>query len=234
MALEPFWGKDDDGSLHQLQWVRTYCRVTTNWRGTTGFAKVCISDSLAGDVRVHLCAHASCLARWKPDKYGDWGVPIHMQPAESPFLQESAASAALPEPPPLSSAVAEDADPVILEPEPPEQTESLDAAAMSSANAEDAEPVSEPTGAALRAHPAALGADMLEPELGLGPTLSSGPHSSGQDSTGPKHRVILNILNLAREIRGARNYVGYSFFVLLAVWKRMRIFSWEGGLRVDI
>ena len=46
--------------------------------------------------------------------------------------------------------------------------------------------------------------------------------------------MILNILNLAREIRGARNSVGYSFFSLLAVWKRISLFSWEGGSRVDI
>ena len=234
MALEPFWCNDDDGNLHQMQWVTTTCRVTKNPNGSTGFARVCKSDILTGEVRVHLCSHSPCTARWDPSKYGVYGEPKHMQPAAAPVVEESAASAELTEPPTLSSAVAEDAEPVILEPEPPEQPESPDAAAMSSAVAEDAEPVSEPTGAALRAHPAALGADMLEPELGLGPTLSSGPHSSGQDSTGPKHRVILNILNLAREIRGARNYVGYSFFVLLAVWKRMRIFSWEGGLRVDI
>ena len=41
-------------------------------------------------------------------------------------------------------------------------------------------------------------------------------------------------LKLARDIGTARSYVGYSFFVLLALCKKCRPLMWEGASRVDI
>ena len=42
------------------------------------------------------------------------------------------------------------------------------------------------------------------------------------------------ILQLAREIRSPRSYVGYSFFVLLGVCKRCQPFMWEGNQRINL
>ena len=47
-------------------------------------------------------------------------------------------------------------------------------------------------------------------------------------------RVLMTVMQLAREIRTEGQYVGYSFFVVLGLLKNARPFSWEGGERIDL
>ena len=49
--------------------------------------------------------------------------------------------------------------------------------------------------------------------------------------SGNLHEIIFQ---LGREIRTTRAYVGYSFFVLLALARSCRPFVWEGSNRVDL
>ena len=73
-----------------LRWHHAWTRVSRNSAGTTGWATVLSVVGGAhseGDViRVHVCAHNPCIARWDPPKYGTAGVPMHVQlvPAEPP------------------------------------------------------------------------------------------------------------------------------------------------------
>ena len=46
--------------------------------------------------------------------------------------------------------------------------------------------------------------------------------------------AVLRILRLAREIRRPMSYVGYSFFVILALLKQCRIYSRGVQNRVDL
>ena len=73
MAEEAFWGKDDDGHVHQFKWDRSCFKVTRNIGGTTGFATVLSSDSLDSVVRIHLCSQQPCIARWETSKHGKYG-----------------------------------------------------------------------------------------------------------------------------------------------------------------
>jgi len=88
-AHQPFSGRNDGGILYTLRWHHTYgTKVTTTSYGTTGWSTVLDVDGGShseGDVvRVHLCAHNPCQARWEASKYGTQGVPMHAQlvPAE--------------------------------------------------------------------------------------------------------------------------------------------------------
>ena len=47
-------------------------------------------------------------------------------------------------------------------------------------------------------------------------------------------RLTWSLLNLARDIRRQRNYVGYSFFVLLALRKKVCPYMWEGSNLVNL
>ena len=46
--------------------------------------------------------------------------------------------------------------------------------------------------------------------------------------------VLFKVLRLARDIRSEHAFVGYIFFVILAIMKDVRPFAWEGTTRVDI
>ena len=94
MAEESFWCNDDEGNLHQLKWDRSLAKITKNKNGSTGFARVVSSDSLDGDVRIHLCSQQPCAARWGYGEYGNQGhgPPMHMQPFVSPPAPPPAAA----------------------------------------------------------------------------------------------------------------------------------------------
>ena len=47
-----------------------------------------------------------------------------------------------------------------------------------------------------------------------------------------RNEILLHIFRLCREIR-TNAYVGYSFFVLLALLKNIRPHAWEGANRID-
>ena len=54
------------------------------------------------------------------------------------------------------------------------------------------------------------------------------------DANLAKARVYDTIFKLSRQISRAGNYVGYSFFVLMALLKGVRPIIWEGDSRVDL
>ena len=93
-----FWCVDDENNQHQVKWES---RVTTNAAGRTGMATFLVSQRYAGSVlKVHLCKHAVCAARWDGSKYGLLEHPLHVRMlppdgvAVRPADAESAASAA--------------------------------------------------------------------------------------------------------------------------------------------
>ena len=135
MAENIFWAKDDDGHVHKLQWDRECFKVTTNQYGTTGFVTVLESDSLDGNVRIHLCAHQPCTARWTcVSRYGIYGPPTHMQPHVSPPLAPPAAS-----PEPSEPAAGTSSTAVAVEDPTPVPSSSGDTAAGTSSAAVAAE-----------------------------------------------------------------------------------------------
>ncbi len=97
---------DDPGNQGQYEWewLAEPSKVTKNPSGTTGWGKVCRSNTPThppGTVlRLHLCGHNPCQARWTASKYGMAGPPVHMHaipcmgPAAAPLLPLKAAAPA--------------------------------------------------------------------------------------------------------------------------------------------
>ena len=56
----------------------------------------------------------------------------------------------------------------------------------------------------------------------------------GADAADPGHKVLGQILKLAREIRTPYTYVGYSFFVLLGMARKCQPHMWEGESRMNM
>ena len=57
---------------------------------------------------------------------------------------------------------------------------------------------------------------------------------SDLDRNMAKMRVYDTIFKLSRQMSRSGNFVGYSFFVLMALLKRVRPIIWEGDTRVDL
>ncbi len=113
-----FSGLGDDGAHWRLAWEATPSRAVATAHGKTGWARVL--ESVAGAtatvgevVRVHLCYHNPCAARWKhASKYG-WRVPLPMH------VQRDAADA------PGAGAVGVAAPPVAPAPAPEPAVEAI-------------------------------------------------------------------------------------------------------------
>ena len=54
----------------------------------------------------------------------------------------------------------------------------------------------------------------------------------GADIVG--QRLFANIWTLARQIRTPRTYMGYSFFLLVAIARHCKLIMWEGEQRIDL
>ena len=86
---------------YEWEWLSEPSKVTKNPKGATGWGKVCRSSNPRhppGTVlRLRLCAHNPCQARWASSKYGMAGPPAHAQaitcmgPAAAPLLPLQAA-----------------------------------------------------------------------------------------------------------------------------------------------
>ena len=92
---------------YELTWMETNAhKTTTNAAGTTGWVVIKRStNAIYGQgkqIRVHICANNPCQARWKTEKYGMMGPPVHVQritcmgPAAAPVLVWTAAPIADP------------------------------------------------------------------------------------------------------------------------------------------
>ena len=49
-----------------------------------------------------------------------------------------------------------------------------------------------------------------------------------------EERAIRTLLQLARDIRRPREYIGYSAFICLCLSRECRAYFWEGGDRIDL
>ena len=80
-----FSGGTDDGHAIEAEWDSSLSRATKNQNGVTGWGRILQSTSPTLQVdnllRLHLCAHKECQARWiHESKYGIYGPPVHLQP----------------------------------------------------------------------------------------------------------------------------------------------------------
>lgn len=249
-----FFGECDNTFVYELVWHYEWNRVTPNKNGATGWATVLRTTSTevpAGEViRIHLCKHQPCRARHDSSKYGLYSPPSHFQPREcmpsapeatsaepsgvlavassSSSEPSSAIELAVAEPP--ASAVAE--PPATIEAHAEVHAEVSTAAAVAeppaSAVAEPpASAMAEPHGVALRNVCAAEPCCMAS-------TYAFAVQSATLARAEGSNDVLGILLCLARSIRTPRTYVGYSFFLLLALAKECRPVMWEGESRVDL
>ena len=114
-----FCGRFDNGVYCEFEWHQQWCRATRRDAGVTGWCRVNkVSSDFAyvgQEIRIHLCRHNPCQARWKGNKYGDYGLPLHVQPVrsfEDPTLLNPAAAVAAPASAATASSVAAVVDPV--------------------------------------------------------------------------------------------------------------------------
>ena len=243
----PFLGVDlRDNNCYELDWHHAWTRVTKRERGITGWATVLRSTNNAIAVnriiRVHQCANNPCTACWRPSDYGNFGPPMHVQPLaefpDKPVVKEvSFSSAPAPAPGPAKPAVVgkllvpapAPAEPAVAE-APPIPEEAMAIVPLEDVSAPPTPPAEPPHGAPLRwlgaAPPSGNVVDLTvhAPQAPL-PDMSS---------VVAKTNVLQALLKLAREIRDPREYVGYSYFILLALCKHCRPIVWEGSHPVDI
>ena len=91
-----------------------------------------------------------------------------------------------------------------------------------------------PTGAAL---PARCAAPPLPGKPQAAVAASAPPHAALEGMALPQlaeATVLGTLLNLAREIRRPRAYIGYSAFVCFALARECRPYVWEGDERIDL
>ena len=191
-----WWGKTDEGQFLKVRWDDAWGYRTKNDWGVTGWAKIIRSggdEHPEGEYRrFHRCFVKPCKSRWKADKHGVWGPPIHLEPVD-------------------------EAD-VSFGPAPPAPPES--AALRQGCCVPKAVPFDPPL-ATLKSCKSAV-AD---------PTVDG---SAVADPTYAKLNVFTTIMALSREISTPASYVGYSFFVLLALARKCPLLMWEGETCVNL
>ena len=142
-----------DEGQYQWEWdPAAPNRVTANKNGTTGWGIILRSTNAnhkAGSLlRIHICTHQPCLARYPPSKYGLLPQPVHMREVPNPFdesavLEQSVLATAVAEPTcELITAVAEPPGDLPPPAASPELEPASDASAVVPATAV-AEPTSE-------------------------------------------------------------------------------------------
>ena len=227
-----FIGHADDGYEAKFEWHHGWSRVTRNANGITGWATCLQSTSNALQIgavlRVHLCSNNPCTARHDKAKYGNYAPPMHLQPLEC--WTSPSCSSDLPNtlscPPDLpKTAVA---------------TEVV--ASAGSADGEDSTTIS-PSPPVPMPVPLASAAPECPHAADLKAGYAAPPNpktSEVVDVIKPSNvavaasNILGRLLKLAREIRKPRAFVGYSFFILLALTKRCRPVLWEGASKVDL
>ena len=187
----------DNAGKYHFQWsnwaLGSSARVTTNSNGSTGWAWVLRASNgkkFANQIRVHKCANNPCTADWSANsgKYGKYPPPLHVQVCE-PFAADAASSSKddqqtlplLPLPPP-----AEPPAPLVVE---QVQPQSSPEQAKTLFCMKPAEPAS---------------------AISLGGAPQSRSDSSGLTSEKAAIHVAQLLLDLAREIRRPRAYIGYT------------------------
>ena len=204
------------------------------------------------DYRFHLCANYPCTARWDLGKYGTQPEPTHVRLVPQRALVESAEPSSTAESnvdaAPQEAAVAQSSGSAVASseavPEEATVTEPSSSAVASLTTVpeeatvlemnpeEDAMPEvhSHPKGAPLCAlAPAAPAApvDLVDVEV-----FAIAPDTA--PAVAARRRVEARLLELARQIREPRAYVGYAAFILMGLVKKCRPCVFEGAAHLDL
>ena len=99
-------GVDDLGETYELAWDISIKKKGYRKGGVSGYCKVISRSSGSaippGLIRVHLCKHNPCQARWEHEcNYGELGFPMHVQLAED-WRPLASLEAPAPVPPPAA------------------------------------------------------------------------------------------------------------------------------------
>ena len=249
-----------DGTAHyEFQWDTSAMRPTPNPDGTTGWARVITCSSGEGPLpvgelcRLHLCAFNPCRAEWKPSKHGKWGKPVHIQRLDwKPPAGADAEAASKPPPasPPLPPPPAPPKEPVSPLTPPKESTAAVAAEAAAVADRSEMLWLLPPTPPEESPGPPALpGPPAREPlrQTSAAEPLATAvqpPRQAGaavaavaaQEPAAPfaEGKIMSRLLELAREIRRPRAYIGHSFFLCFALARECRPCVWEGKHRIDL
>ena len=251
--------KPERKGYYEFRWNPLPTRPTKTDHGWTGWATLLYTTNtnptfnvVNAHYRFHLCANYPCTARWDLGKYGTMPEPTHVrlvpQRASVESAEPSSAADASVEAAPQEAAVAQppgsaaaSSEAVPEEPTVTEPTSSavaslgtgLEEALVSDINPEgDAMPEvhSHPKGAQLCAlAPAAPAApvDLVDVEaVGIAPDAAP--------AVAARRRVEARLLELARQIRKPRDYVGYAAFILMGLVKKCRPCVFEGAVHMDL
>ena len=243
------------GTIHyEFEWLTVGYKPKTNQAGTSGFTKVVSRSCGEGGaavgtaLRVHRCTFNPCVADYPANKYGCLGLPLHVQPSDWRPPEEPAEAAG---PPLAEAAVADGVDAAEeLQPEIPPAPPAECAPADEAEGAEGSLPVTPTPPPAAPSTPPPLPGEparqSLQPLFAAAPlpaapldAVASQPDGKANAEGVPlaqlsESRVLSKVLQLARNIRRPRSYVGYSALVLFALARKCRPCVWEGGNRIDL
>ena len=249
-----------DGIAHyEFEWDFSALQPKTNDNGTSGFARVISRSSGGGGLivgylgRVHRCAWNPCRAVYPRSKYGYVGPPLHIQPSDwKPPAGADAEAAPKPPPaaPPEPPAAAPPKEPVSPLTPPKESTAAVAAEAAAVAAPSELLWLLPPTPPEESPGPPALpGPPAREPlrqtsaaeplATAVQPPRQAGAAVAAVATQEPaaafaEGKIMSRLLELAREIRRPRAYIGYSFFLCFALARECRPFAWEGKDRIDL
>ena len=244
---------------YEFRWNRGPTKPKKTNHGWTGWATLLYTTNtdptfnvVNANYRFHLCANYPCTARWKLGKYGTTPEPTHVrlvpQRASVESAEPSSAAEASVEAAPQEAAVVQS---------------SGSAVASSEAVPEEAT-VTEPSGSAVASLGTvleeAIGSE-INPEGEAMPEVHSHPKGSPLCALAPaapaapvnlvdveavaiapdtapavaaRGRVEARLLELARQIRKPRAYVGYAAFILMGLVKKCRPCVFEGATHLDL
>ena len=247
---------------YEFRWNPVPTRPTKTHHGWTGWATLLSTTNtdptfnvVNADYRFHLCTNYPCTARWDLGRYGTMPEPTHVRlvpPRASVESAEPSSSAATSvEAAPQEAAVAESSGSAVASSEAvPEEAAvaepSSSAVASLGAVLEEAT-VSEitPEGEAMsEAHTHPKGA----PLCALAPAAPAAPVNpvdvvdveavaiapDNAPAVAARRRVEARLLELARQIRTPRAYVGYAAFILMGLVKKCRPCVFEGAAHLDL
>ena len=211
-----------DAGKYHFQWstwaLGAGVRVTSNANGSTGWAwalRASNGKKFGNQIRVHKCANNPCTADWSANsgKYGKFPPPLHVQNSE-PFAAVAAISSPedeQPLPPPLPPP-GEDPSPLIVEQVQP-QTGPEKAKTLFCM--QPAEPVS------------AISLSTMPQSRRECPSSEMTPEKAAM-------HVAQSLLDLAREIRRPRAYIGYAVHVINSVSSRHAVNNCALGVDASI
>ena len=249
-GAESFFGECIDAEyagIYEVRWHHSWNRVTTNKKGTTGWATILQSGHAARPVgsivRIHKCAANPCEARWPNTQYGMMGPPMHLQHVEAPVsavAEATAGSSSTASAPPVASlhtTPSESPTPAVSPPPlpppaaPPPEEELLEELLAPEEPASDSPP--RPSSPQTAPVPA-LSAPAPQSPIVVSEEDDADACAIDSSAEAAHHKIQATLLALARTIRRPRSYVGYIAFILMGLLKECRPCAWEGPSSIDL